>query len=200
MDAAHLHLLLNHVPVIGAVGILLLAFVAWMRGSHDVLQTTLLFAAGNAVAALAVYLTGDGAEDIVKHLPDVSRAIIDRHEDAALVATIAAGAFGLAALVALLVYRTRTPPRWLARATFLAAFVPVVFMGWAANLGGQIRHTEIRPGASAVTATPTSNASNTARWIAPSTLVALSRCNHHFGRRQLHPRFLLEPTVTPNGG
>jgi len=152
------------------------------------------------VAALAVYLTGDGAEDIVKHLPDVSRAIIDRHEDAALVATIAAGAFGLAALVALLLYRTHTPPRWLGRATFLAAFVPVVFMGWAANLGGQIRHTEIRPGASSVTATPTSNASNTARWIAPSTLVALSRCDHHFGRRQLHPRFLSEPTVTPNGG
>jgi len=159
MNGAHLHLLLNHVPVIGAIGILLLAFVAWLRKSSDVLRTTLLFAFGNAVAALVVYLTGDGAEDLVRQLPDVSRAMIERHEDAALVATIAAGALGLASLVALLVYRKRTPPAWATRAMLLAAFVPVAFMGWAANLGGQIRHTEIRPGAPAVTVTPTSPAS-----------------------------------------
>ena len=48
MNEAHLHLLLNHVPVIGAIGILFLAFVAWMRGSTDVLRVTLLFAGLNA--------------------------------------------------------------------------------------------------------------------------------------------------------
>lgn len=159
MNEAHLHLLLNHVPVIGAIGILFLAFVAWMRGSTDVLRVTLLFAGLNAAAALVVYLTGDGAEDLVRNLPDISRAMIERHEDAALVATIAAGALGLAALVALLVYRKRALPRWVARATLVGAFVPVVFMGWAANLGGQIRHTEIRPGAAAVTASPSSSGS-----------------------------------------
>jgi hypothetical protein len=159
MNWAHLHLLLNHVPVIGAIGILLLAFVASLRKSSDVLRTTLLFAFGNGVAALVVYLTGDGAEDLVRHLPDISRAMIERHEDAAVVATIAAGALGLASLVALLVYRKRTPPPWITRATLLAAFVPVAFMGWAANLGGQIRHTEIRPGAAAATVTPTSPSS-----------------------------------------
>lgn len=158
MNAAHLHLLLNHVPVIGAVGILLLAFAAWMRKSSELLRTTLVFAAGNAAVALVVYLTGDGAEDLVRHLPDVSRAMIERHEDAALVATIAAGALGLAALAALVVYRTRALPTWFARAMLLAALVPVGFMAWAANLGGQIRHTEIRPGAPAVTATPSSEA------------------------------------------
>lgn len=144
MNAAHLHLLLNHVPVIGAIGILLLALVAWIRPSPDVLRTTLLFAAGNAAAALVVYLTADGAEDLVRRLPGVSRALIERHEDAALVATIAAAALGAAALAALLVYRTRTPPRWIARAMLLAAIIPVGLMGWTANLGGQIRHTEIR--------------------------------------------------------
>lgn len=159
MNEAHLHLLLNHVPVIGAVGIVLLAFVAWMRKSSELLRTTLLFAAGNAAVALVVYLTGDGAEDIVRRLPDVSRAMIERHENAALMATIAASALGLAALAALLVYRTRTLPTWFARATLVAAFVPVALMGWAANLGGQIRHTEIRPGAPAVRATPRSEAS-----------------------------------------
>src|SRR5690348_12370477 len=66
MNAAHLHLLLNPVPVIGAIGILLLALVAWIRPSPDVLRTTLLFAAGNAAAALVVYLTADGAEDLVR--------------------------------------------------------------------------------------------------------------------------------------
>ena len=161
MNGAHLHLLLNHVPVIGAVGIVLLAFVAWNRQSSELLRTTLLFAAGNAAVAVVVYLTGDGAEDLVRHLPDVSRAMIERHEDAALVATIAAGALGLASLVAMFAYRTRTPPRWITPATLLAALVPVAFMGWAANLGGQIRHTEIRPGAPAVTVTPRSEASPT---------------------------------------
>lgn len=153
--------MINHVPVIGTIGIALLALVAWMRRSPELLRTALLFAVANAVAAVPAYLTGDGAEDVVRRLPDVSRTLIDQHEDVALVATIAAVALGVAALIALLVFRRRTPPRWLAGATLAAACVPIVFMGWAANLGGQIRHTEIRSGTAAVTVTPSAEESPT---------------------------------------
>ena len=49
----------------------------------------------------------------------------------------------LMALVALGAYRRRALPRWLTGAAFPAAFVSPTLLGWAANLGGQIRHTEI---------------------------------------------------------
>jgi len=147
MNTVHLHLLLNHLPIVGTIiGTLLLA-VALLRRSDELGKFSLGLFALLGVSALVVYLTGEPAEDAVEKLPGISHGIVERHEDAALVATIVVGVVGALALASLLLYRRRALPRWVTVLGFGAALVASSAMAYTANLGGQIRHTEIRAGA-----------------------------------------------------
>lgn len=152
MNAAHVHLLLNHVPVIGTVFGILLFAVARVRRSDELTRVGLGFFVLLALVAIVVYLTGEPVEHLVEDLPGISEPAIERHEEASLVATIVLGAFGAVAALGLLAFRRRALPRWLTTAALLLSLVPSAFMAWAANLGGQIRHTEIGAGAPAAPA------------------------------------------------
>jgi hypothetical protein len=144
MNAVHLHLMLNHLPVIGsAIGVLLLA-VALARRSGELTKVALGLFALLGVAAVAVFLTGEPAEDVVEKLPGFSHAITEEHEEVALVATIALGAFGALAVALLAAFRRRALPRWAAVGSLLGALAICAIMGYTAFLGGQIRHTEVR--------------------------------------------------------
>lgn len=144
MNSAHLHLLLNHVPVFGvAFGILLLVLARWRR-SDELRRVGLALLVATAVAGLAAYLTGEPAEEAVERLADVSEAAMERHEDAARFATIGTALAGMVALAALAL-RTRAAgvARGLTTLTLLVAAGAFALMAWTANLGGQIRHPEI---------------------------------------------------------
>ena len=153
MNGAHWHLLLNHLPILGTLfGILLLLF-AWVRKSDEIRKVSLGIFVLNAICAVPAYLTGEPAEEMVEHLPGVSKALIENHESAALVALSAAVATGVVALVALLLSRKAKPlPTWLMLATLFLALATGGMMARAGNLGGEIRHTEIRSGANAAPA------------------------------------------------
>lgn len=146
MNAAHIHLMLNHVPVVGAIVIALLLAAAWLMHNEGVLRLALWGAVADALIAIVVYLTGGAAEEMVENLPGISHTLIEEHEEAALVATIVLGVFGAAALAALLLYRRRTIPPRVHQAALLLSLIPIGFMVWTSNLGGLIRHTEIRGG------------------------------------------------------
>jgi hypothetical protein len=152
MNIIHLHLLLNHVPVIGAVLGLALLGVAYLRRSDELGKFALgAFAALGAVSVV-VFLTGEPAEEIVEKLPGFSKALTERHEEAALVATIVMGVVGFVSLTWLVVFRSRALARWVVPTALVLALGATATMGYAANLGGQIRHTEIRAGGVPATA------------------------------------------------
>lgn len=149
MNAVHIHLLLNHLPVIGSlIGVALLV-VALLRRDSGLAKVTLGLFVALAGIALVVFLTGEPAEELVEGLAGVSESILEAHEEAAVVATVAIGVLGVAALGLLVMFRQRRLPRWATLATLVAALLVAGVMGWTANLGGQIRHTEIRPSAAA---------------------------------------------------
>jgi len=144
MSLVHIHLLLNHVPVVGALFALLLFAAALLL--RDVVSTkfALAFTVGLAAVAVAVYFTGEPAEQAVEHLAGVTRESIHQHEEAAELATIAIGILGALSVLTLLVFRARRAPRWVAAAGVVGMLAISALMGWTANLGGQIRHTEIQ--------------------------------------------------------
>ena len=143
----HLHLLLNHLPIIvTALALALLAIAIW-RQDDTIARTGLAFLVGAAVSALPTYLTGEGSEDLVEKLPDVTEALVESHSDIALVAALVVGALGIAALWA--IWRYRKPariPRRFVLALLAGSLVGAGLMGYTGLLGGQIRHTEVRPG------------------------------------------------------
>jgi hypothetical protein len=144
MSIVHLHLLLNHVPVVGTLFALLLFAAAILLPQTVSIRFALGVSAALAVVAAAVYFTGGAAEEAVEKLAGVTERAIEQHEEAAEVSTIAMSIFGALSLVALLIFRKGRVPRWVGAAGFAGTVVLSGLMGWTANLGGQIRHTEIR--------------------------------------------------------
>jgi hypothetical protein len=144
MSILHLHLLLNHVPVVGTLFALLLFAAAIFLRETVSTRFALGFSVAISLVAVAVYFTGGPAEEAVEKLAGVSERIIERHEEAAELSTIALSMFGGLALVALAIFRKGKMPRWVGAAGFAGTIVLSALMGWTANLGGQIRHSEIR--------------------------------------------------------
>jgi hypothetical protein len=149
MNGPHWHLILNHIPVLGtAFGLGLLLFALW-RKSDELKKAA--FGALVIIALLAVpaYLTGEPAEGGVKGLPGVVKSDIEHHEEAATIAFVGVLVLGLGALLGLIVSRRgRTVPVWFSSLIVAAALIVSGLMAWTANLGGQVRHTEIRGGPS----------------------------------------------------
>lgn len=147
MNAAHLHLLLNHIPVLGVLFGLGLAVAALVGRSGAIAKAS--FGVFVAVAALALpaYFTGEPAEELVGRLPGTAAALIEPHADAALLALIPVELLGLFSLGALILFqRARSVPRWLVTTVLVLSLVAGALLARTALLGGRIRHEELRPG------------------------------------------------------
>jgi len=153
MDLLHLHLVLNHVPVIGAVIGVGLLVVALLRRSSDLGKTALGLFAILAATSVVVFVSGEPAEELVEKLPGFSEALTERHEDVARVAMIAMIIVGVFSVVGLLTFWKRALARWVTPVALALSLVATGIMGYTANLGGQIRHSEIRSTSAAVSAT-----------------------------------------------
>ena len=107
MNPAHLHLLVNHVPIVGfAIGVLLLIATMIFRGDRGVFLASLIVIVMSGAGGLAANFSGEPAEEIVEGLQDVPEALIETHEDAAKIATIIASittVLGIA--IAVIVFR-----------------------------------------------------------------------------------------------
>jgi hypothetical protein len=149
MSWLHIHLLINHVPVIGTVILLALLAFAVARGKPELIRAVLGGFVVLAAAGVAVYLTGEPAEEAAERLPSFSEALLEAHEEAALAATILLGALGAVALGGILAFRRKGQPisSGFARLALALAVVATTAMGYAAWRGGQLAHPEIRVGA-----------------------------------------------------
>jgi len=150
MNITHLHLLLNHFPIVGTLigsGLLLWGIVKNQNNIKSIAAAILVLM---ALIAIPVYLSGEPAEESIEKLAGVSESAIEIHEHAAVLAIWLMGATGVTALVALFLYRQKRP---LVKTAFLAAFILSVIsfaaMARTGYSGGQIRHSEISSGAAA---------------------------------------------------
>ena len=147
MTGVHLHLLANHVPILGTLFALILLAASFFVAPDVLRRTALVVLIVSAVAGAVAYFTGEPAEDAIRGFPGVQRALIHEHEEMAEVAWIVTGIVGLLALIVLVRWRRTAIPRGVAVGAFVVTAVASGLMGYTGLLGGRIRHTEIRPGA-----------------------------------------------------
>jgi hypothetical protein len=152
MDLTHIHLLLNHFPTIGYIiggGLFVLSLIA---KSDDLKRASLVVLLGIALIAIPTYMSGNGAQEAVKSLPGVSKSMIEAHEGAALAAIgfmLFTGAFAWLGLWQF--RRLARIPAWNLAVILVLTLVSFGLMARASNLGGEIRHAEIRAGQGTVT-------------------------------------------------
>jgi uncharacterized membrane protein len=145
MNWAHVHLAINHFPVVGVFGAIALLIYSLLRKSEEVKLVSFGLFVLLALITLAVFFTGQAAEDTVKKLPGVTEAYIGRHEEMAELALVLIGTLGIASLAGLLFLReSGAIPKWIVVIVLLLSLVTAAVVGLTANLGGQIRHTEVR--------------------------------------------------------
>jgi len=147
MNWAHVHLIINHIPVIG-IGLLILLFIgAIVRKNKGLITVALAFIILISLATIPVYLTGEPAEEVVEDMPGISEELIKEHEEQAEIAFILVEVAGGLALITLIArrYSDKLGQR-LVILTLLVLIVSGGLIGWTANLGGKIHHEEIRSG------------------------------------------------------
>ena len=143
MNPTHIHLLLNHFPIVGTlIGSAILLYSIIKKQDAGKITGTFIIVI-MAIIAIPVLLTGEPAEGSVKHLSGISKALIHDHEEASEKAFWLMEITGVFSLLAIVLYKiksTFTPKAFLVAFAFSA--ITFFAMAWAGNLGGKIRHPE----------------------------------------------------------
>src|SRR4051812_20906574 len=114
MNAAHIHLIINHVPVLSMAFGFTMLLAGRLRKSNELLASGFFILILTAVSALAVYLTGEPAEHFIEKFPGVSKALIEEHESAADFALAAAGISGAFSVLGFIfLKKTKIVPGWI---------------------------------------------------------------------------------------
>jgi hypothetical protein len=146
MNPAHAHLLVNHLPIIGAaLAIPLLLVSLWRRDERGTFLSAVLVVVIAGLGGQAAERSGHAAEEIVEHLPGVEERWVEEHEERAEVAAwMALANAGLAVVTLALIWRRRGPvPAWGPGLLLLTSLATSATLGWTALAGGEIRHPEI---------------------------------------------------------
>lgn len=147
MNWAHLHLALNHLPVVGVLFVFLLLALGVCRGSEELKRLALQLSVALFAVAMLVRFTGEqAAENLSSDSSAKRQQLVQAHEDSADQSVT--GMFLLAVFSAAGLFcsrKTRILPAWTMIGAMILCFAVVLLMARSANLGGRIAHPEIRP-------------------------------------------------------
>jgi uncharacterized membrane protein len=148
----HVHVVVVHLPVLGLPAGMLLALAGRLRRNRDLELAGLLMIVAAALLGLLAFASGERAEDALDETTGLPAAWVEPHEEAAEIARIALLILAAAAIGTLLVRRDSAALPWLVTATAVFGLVAALLVARAAQLGGRIRHPELRspPAAAAV--------------------------------------------------
>ena len=143
MTPAHLHLILNHFPIVGTLlGTIILALALVRRGDRGIWLAGTVLLAISAASAGAANLTGEPAEEQIEDMSRVSEDAIGVHEDRADIATVYAVILGIGAVAGYVIGGKRGGLMGLA-APLAASVIGSGLMAWTGAAGGEIRHPEV---------------------------------------------------------
>jgi uncharacterized membrane protein len=148
MDATHLHLLLNHFPIIGTLIGTVIIIYGFIKNESKIKELSAYIIAAMALIALPVFFTGEPAEESIENIAGIAESAIELHEEAAELAIILMSLTGLIALISLIVNKFKPA---LANKFYvvvlLFSILSFVSMARVGYLGGKIRHTELNTSA-----------------------------------------------------
>ena len=150
MNNSHLHLVVNHLPIIfPMVGIILLFIGIFTKSEVTKRNAYIIFMLG-AITSILAMATGENAEEAIENLPGVSENLIHTHEEAAeLFAGLSYVLGGFSLFAHFSSWKKYSICKFAPYVVGLFAIAALFFAQKAGTTGGEIRHTEIRSGFSA---------------------------------------------------
>lgn len=141
---AHIHLLSNHIPILGVLFGTILLIAGMIIGGENLKRAALWTFVVSSFLTILVYFSGTYGMEMVEALPNVSQEVVHTHMEFAEKTSIVIWILGAVSLVIMLLRRTAAlKTSWLI-APLLLGIVGSGMAAWTGELGGQVRHTEIR--------------------------------------------------------
>lgn len=142
-SSAHLHLLVNHFPVIGYFIILVFLVYGIIIKQEKVKQFSMFMIVVLSLITILVFVSGNNAEGMVKGAEGVIEENIEVHQYAAVRSFIAMEILGGISLLMILYYRFKKPVPLSVTLIYLFLNLFVLWMMiYTSNQGGKIFHSE----------------------------------------------------------
>jgi len=146
MNAAHLHITINHFPVFCVLIGLLVLLIGQLRRSREITMVALILFVIAAVSVIPTYYSGRNSSRVIRGVEGVVREVTRAHSSAARPAYYATLLLGVIAAWGLVQWRRKGDlTGWVRGAVWALAIASTGLLFWAANTGGKVRHTEARP-------------------------------------------------------
>lgn len=145
MNDAHLHLVVNHFPIIGLFFGLGIVLTGLILKNKSVINTGYVLLVIAAIFGFFSMATGEGAEELVEDMPNIGHHIIHEHEEMAEKLAIALYTLGLLSIYGFyLNVKNHTRAQLVSIITLVIGIVGVFLAVKTGTSGGEVRHTEIR--------------------------------------------------------
>ena len=145
MNEAHLHMVVNHFPIIGtilAIGILIAGLLSKNR---SIISTSYVLFVIGAIFGILSMNTGEGAEELVEDMPGIGWKIIHEHEELAEKMALLLDILGVLSLVGFYFqYKKNAKEKLVSYIILLIGIASLFVIQKVGTSGGEIRHTEIR--------------------------------------------------------
>lgn len=144
MTAAHWHLIINHLPIIGTTLSTILLITGLLLKNNQLKFIAVILILVMSVFGFLVHETGEKAEQRVKNDLSINEVAIEAHEEAAKPAFVVHSIAGLLSLMALFFYKKKKNLFNIISVLIISiSLSAAALMSYAGYLGGKIRHTEI---------------------------------------------------------
>ena len=145
MDATHLHLLTNHIPILGSAFGFILLLIGMLMKNKTIEMTALTTIVVVTLLTLPAYFSGDEAEHAVEHFAGVSEHELEEHEEHAETTLWLMLATGfMAAMTIASYFKAQRNLKWFRIATLVICGFAFLSMIPLALHGGKIMHQELR--------------------------------------------------------
>ena len=143
MNGAHIHLLLNHVPILGSVFALCLMLYGHFFNNTVITKAALVTIIVVAFVSIPAFLSGEEAEHVVDVIIGINKTAMESHEEQAEISfwvLLMNGAVALGTLIsALKTQKLSKPLVWINLVLLVLVVILMARTGWS---GGEIRHSE----------------------------------------------------------
>lgn len=143
-NAAHLHLILNHFPIIGAAIVVIVLGYGIVIKNDRIKQLGMFLIVLIGLITIFIFTTGNKAEGFIKGNEGVVEENIEPHKEFAKISMIAMEFTALVSLIGLILFRKdKAVPLWFSIILFGLLLAVNIMMIYTGHLGGKISHSHI---------------------------------------------------------
>jgi uncharacterized membrane protein len=141
MNLAYIHLLTNHLPILGSIFGVLLLFIAYFKPQLHTAFSAYLLLLISGIGGMLAYFTGEAAEEHVEHLPGISENLIHLHEEMAENTLIFIFLLTAASIIGLWSNHAKwEKAKQIQLFIMIVGIIAFILFAFTGYLGGHIRH------------------------------------------------------------